>query len=178
MQDCSLWVERMMLFLFLSMFSPFFFLFSLLIIIPKISIDRRKIVCRGEGHRSWVSFLSFLNETDENEEKEKTKRGGSLSFSLASVGQDGYLCLWKGSLDDEGRPRSRTVSGLMIKHLPDFSCPLSILTPIKNRLSKTRKSWLYKGSKARKQCGVALDYLPKISTRNKASRFVSFGCWR
>ena len=80
------------------------------------SINRRKILCRGEGHRSWVSFLSFLKTKEEKgQEQEKGGRKGGkrgcISFSLASVGQDGYMCLWKGSLDDSAKLLSRTVSG-------------------------------------------------------------------
>lgn len=59
------------------------------------SLRDRYPVCRGEGHRSWVSVVDF-----------DRWRCDSTGYRFGSVGQDGQLILWELVLDSLPRPRT------------------------------------------------------------------------
>lgn len=60
------------------------------------SVGERRVVARGQGHRSWVSVVAFDPFADD-------ERGG---YRLGSVGQDTQLCLWD-LTEDVLRPVAR-----------------------------------------------------------------------
>lgn len=62
------------------------------------SFAERRVVARGQGHRSWVSVVAFdpyaLAPGEAEAEGEGEGREGAHSYRLGSVSQDTQLCLW------------------------------------------------------------------------------------
>lgn len=63
------------------------------------SFSERRVVARGQGHRSWVSVVAFdpyvVSFTDPEHEVEEEKKSESVQcYRLGSVSQDTQLCLW------------------------------------------------------------------------------------
>ncbi|XP_063627566.1 WD repeat-containing protein 20 [Cydia splendana] len=64
------------------------------------SFSERRVVARGQGHRSWVSVVAFdpyvVSFTDpESEEPEEERQKSDVQcYRLGSVSQDTQLCLW------------------------------------------------------------------------------------
>ncbi|XP_059050807.1 WD repeat-containing protein 20-like [Achroia grisella] len=64
--------------------------------------SERKVVARGQGHRSWVSVVAFDPyvvsftdpESDEGVEDDRQKSESVQCYRLGSVSQDTQLCLW------------------------------------------------------------------------------------
>ncbi|XP_045527326.1 WD repeat-containing protein 20 [Pieris brassicae] len=63
------------------------------------SFSERRVVARGQGHRSWVSVVAFdpyivsLGEPD-TEDTREDKSESAQSYRLGSVSQDTQLCFW------------------------------------------------------------------------------------
>ncbi|GAB6022103.1 hypothetical protein CHUAL_006246 [Chamberlinius hualienensis] len=81
------------------------------------SFDERRVVARGEGHKSWVSVVAFDNyydadldnivgqcnvggggedssEMKRNQDVRTSRLSGLTCYRFGSVGQDTQLCLW------------------------------------------------------------------------------------
>ncbi|XP_046971436.1 WD repeat-containing protein 20 [Vanessa cardui] len=63
------------------------------------SFSERRVVARGQGHRSWVSVVAFdpyvVSFADPEHEVEEDKKSESVQcYRLGSVSQDTQLCLW------------------------------------------------------------------------------------
>ncbi|XP_041969847.1 WD repeat-containing protein 20 [Aricia agestis] len=63
------------------------------------SFGERRVVARGQGHRSWVSVVAFdpyvVSFADQDSEVDEDKRSSSSQcYRLGSVSQDTQLCLW------------------------------------------------------------------------------------
>ncbi|CAH2046056.1 unnamed protein product, partial [Iphiclides podalirius] len=65
------------------------------------SFGERRVVARGQGHRSWVSVVAFdpyvvsFSEGEHEEAAEEEGTGESVQcYRLGSVSQDTQLCLW------------------------------------------------------------------------------------
>ncbi|CAG4984145.1 WD repeat-containing protein 20 [Colias croceus] len=76
------------------------------------SFSERRVVARGQGHRSWVSVVAFdpyiVSFTDpETEETHEDKSESVQCYRLGSVSQDTQLCLWD-LTEDVLRPPVRT----------------------------------------------------------------------
>lgn len=110
------------------------------------SFEHKKVVSRGEGHKSYVSAVAFdpyttvLPDSDDSSEDEKSDKATALTsqsvtslgrsltelgaternvaYRLGSVGQDTQLCLWDLSGDalKLRRPFARTRSRVASRH--------------------------------------------------------------
>ncbi|CAB3248574.1 unnamed protein product [Arctia plantaginis] len=66
------------------------------------SFSERRVVARGQGHRSWVSVVAFdpyvvsfsEPESEEGVEDDRRKSESVQCYRLGSVSQDTQLCLW------------------------------------------------------------------------------------
>ncbi|CAH0594006.1 unnamed protein product [Chrysodeixis includens] len=66
------------------------------------SFNERRVVARGQGHRSWVSVVAFdpyvvsfsEPESEEGVEDDRQKSESVQCYRLGSVSQDTQLCLW------------------------------------------------------------------------------------
>ncbi|KPJ17704.1 WD repeat-containing protein 20 [Papilio machaon] len=65
------------------------------------SFGERRVVARGQGHRSWVSVVAFdpyvvsFSEGDSEEVVDEDKKSESVQcYRLGSVSQDTQLCFW------------------------------------------------------------------------------------
>ncbi|XP_075982811.1 WD repeat-containing protein 20 isoform X2 [Anticarsia gemmatalis] len=66
------------------------------------SFSERRVVARGQGHRSWVSVVAFdpyvvsftEPESEEGVEDDRQKSESVQCYRLGSVSQDTQLCLW------------------------------------------------------------------------------------
>eukprot|EP01102_Stenamoeba_stenopodia_P017164 TRINITY_DN6112_c0_g1_i2.p1 TRINITY_DN6112_c0_g1~~TRINITY_DN6112_c0_g1_i2.p1 ORF type:complete len:765 (+),score=148.67 TRINITY_DN6112_c0_g1_i2:216-2510(+) len=103
------------------------------------SFKERKTICRGEGHKSWVSSIVFdkywvksatpppspssrsISPPDRPAQKSRTYRFGS-------VGQDGHILMWEFKADALPRPRSASFGSLQRKHNSSFPSPSKIPT--------------------------------------------------
>jgi len=79
------------------------------------SFHERRIVARGQGHRSWVSVVAFDPFTSTcGDGDDEDERRPERCYRLGSVGQDTHLCLWDITEDVLRQPmcaRTRTTSG-------------------------------------------------------------------
>lgn len=71
-------------------------------LISVMNIENGRIICRCQGHRSWVASIAWDSFID-------TSRSG-LDSRLGSVGQDGILCFWDLTSDVMFPKRTRTFS--------------------------------------------------------------------
>lgn len=91
------------------------------------SFSERRVVARGEGHKSWVSVVAFdpyvVSFTDPDEEgiEDEKDRTEQQCYRLGSVSQDTQLCLWDLS-EDVLRPPVRARASA---HLSPNSAALS-----------------------------------------------------
>lgn len=69
------------------------------------SLGERRVVARGQGHRSWVSVVAFDPYVATLSEPEREP--GAQCYRLGSVSQDTQLCLWDLTADVL-RPPART----------------------------------------------------------------------
>lgn len=65
------------------------------------SFSERRVVARGQGHRSWVSVVafdpyvvSFTDPDSEDVDDDRQKKEDMQCYRLGSVSQDTQLCLW------------------------------------------------------------------------------------
>lgn len=66
------------------------------------SLSERRVVARGQGHRSWVSVVAFdpytmsfaESENVDNSDDDRPRNDGVSCYRLGSVSQDTQLCLW------------------------------------------------------------------------------------
>ncbi|GBP22864.1 WD repeat-containing protein 20 [Eumeta japonica] len=77
------------------------------------SFGERRVVARGQGHRSWVSVVAFdpyvtsFTDPEEKREKRDGEPEAAHCYRLGSVSQDTQLCLWD-LTEDVLRPPVRT----------------------------------------------------------------------
>lgn len=92
------------------------------------SFGDRRVVARGQGHRSWVSVVAFdpyivsFSEPVTEEGKEESPSESVQCYRLGSVSQDTQLCLWD-LTEDVLRPpvRARASAHLSPNSQPGFS---------------------------------------------------------
>lgn len=78
------------------------------------SFAERRVVARGQGHRSWVSVVAFDpyvvsfsdGDGDGDDSEDDRRRTDAHCYRLGSVSQDTQLCLWD-LTDDVLRPPAR-----------------------------------------------------------------------
>lgn len=92
------------------------------------SFSERRVVARGEGHKSWVSVVafdpyvvSFTDPDEEGVEDDEKDRTEQQCYRLGSVSQDTQLCLWD-LTEDVLRPPVRARASA---HLSPNSAALS-----------------------------------------------------
>jgi WD40 repeat protein len=64
---------------------------------------KRRVVGRGQGHKSWVSSLAFnpfYRARDSRSAAGRSEHGQDDGFELASVGYDGRLLIWHFGIED------------------------------------------------------------------------------
>lgn len=71
-------------------------------LISVMNIENGRIICRCQGHKSWVASIAWDSFID-------TPRNG-LDSRLGSVGQDGIMCFWDLTSDVMFPKRTRTFS--------------------------------------------------------------------
>ncbi|CAG0884371.1 unnamed protein product [Darwinula stevensoni] len=89
----------------------------------------KRVICRGQGHKSWVNVVAFDShtttyETNDLSDGDETGENGVAKscerkvacYRFSSVGQDTYLCLWDLTDDILKRPfgKCRTTSSSLI----------------------------------------------------------------
>lgn len=74
-------------------------------LVTVFSMQQRRIVCRGRGHKSWINCVAFDSSLCK-----------PLEYRLASVGDDTQLCLWDINED-------------VLRQPPPASRPTSLPTP-------------------------------------------------
>ena len=89
------------------------------------SFSERRVVARGQGHRSWVSVVAFdpyiVSFTDPENEVEDEKKSESVQcYRLGSVSQDTQLCLWD-LTEDVLRPPVRARASAHLSPNNNFS---------------------------------------------------------
>ncbi|CAH0728163.1 unnamed protein product, partial [Brenthis ino] len=106
------------------------------------SFSERRVVARGQGHRSWVSVVAFdpyvVSFTDPEHEVEEEKKSESAQcYRLGSVSQDTQLCLWD-LTEDVLKPPVRARASAHLSPNNNFS-PNGILGTKVPKCPKTNK---------------------------------------
>lgn len=110
------------------------------------SFNERRVVARGQGHRSWVSVVAFdpyvVSFTDEQTEEtdEEDKKSESVQcYRLGSVSQDTQLCLWDLTEDVLRPPVRARASAHLSPNSQSFSPNGVIGMKVAPKAAKTNK---------------------------------------
>ncbi|XP_045776839.1 WD repeat-containing protein 20 [Maniola jurtina] len=107
------------------------------------SFSERRVVARGQGHRSWVSVVAFdpyvVSFTEPEHEEEDKKSESAQCYRLGSVSQDTQLCLWDLTEDVLRPPVRARASAHLSPNSQNFSPNGIPGTKIPVKCAKTNK---------------------------------------